>query len=57
MSAPHAVLKKLPPLARPKSPRLAALIGALIGGICRAQSLNRRRAALVVPAVVVGSVG
>jgi hypothetical protein len=57
MSAAHAVLRKLPPLARPKSPRPAALIGALSGGIWRAQSSNRRRAALVVPAVAVGSAG
>ena len=33
MTAPHAVLKKFPPLAKPKSPGLAALIGALTGGI------------------------
>jgi hypothetical protein len=54
MTAPHAVLKKFPPLGKPKSPRLAALIGALTGGIWRTQSSNRRRAAL---AVAVGSAG
>jgi hypothetical protein len=33
MTASEAVLKKLPPLAKPKSPGLAALIGFLTGGI------------------------
>jgi hypothetical protein len=33
MSAAHAVLEKFPPLGKPKSPGLAALIGALTGGI------------------------
>ena len=33
MTAPHAVLKKFPPLGKPKSPGLAALIGVLTGGI------------------------
>jgi hypothetical protein len=57
MSAPHTVLKKLPSLAKRTSLGLAALIAALPGGIWRAQSSNRCRVALVVPAVVVGSAG
>ena len=57
MSAPHTVLKKLPSLAKRTSLGLAALIAALPGWIWRAQSSNRCRVALVVPAVAVGSAG
>jgi hypothetical protein len=107
MTMPHAILPTLPPLRERKHPGLAALIGALTGGLglaiyfkslrdllpvevagglvmvgslvagadplsvvpyvvpvvgglygfFRAHSSNRRRAALVVPAMAVGSVG
>ena len=57
MRAPHAVMKELPPLAKPTSPRLASLIGAPAGGIWRAQSSNGYLAAVVVPAVAFGSAG
>ena len=57
MSAPHTALKKLPTLAMRESLDLAALIGALSGRIWRARSSNRRRVALVVSAVAVGSAG
>jgi hypothetical protein len=107
MTMPRAVLTKFPPLRERKHPGLAALIGAVTGGIglaiyfkslrdlfpvevavwflaagslaagvnplavapvvgpvvgglygfWRAQSSNRRRAALVAPAMAVGSVG
>jgi D-alanyl-D-alanine carboxypeptidase len=53
MSAPHAGLKKFPPLAKPTSPRLAALIGALTGGI----GLRTGRVLKIAAAVAAAAVG